>query len=148
MSEDKKTPPVSEQGSKDAMNAGGDASATKEQRMSAGLDSGEISTAPVTGKVIKRKTSGAAEADLPTLADNSLTVVNEDVYEEFYLDADETGRPLYRLRFARGQVVLTREYEAVIAGEPEGFTRGGTAAPDAPVSGKDDDESPKPGRRS
>lgn len=113
------TPMPSEGDRKDALSAGGDKSALNQQAQVAGQsEGGDISTAPLSGKVVRRENQGPREVALPNLPDNALTIVDEDVYEEFFLEGSD--RPLYRLRYARGQVVLQREYDAVTAGKSGG----------------------------
>lgn len=112
-----------------ALAQGGDKSAVQQQAAAASQTaSGDGSTAPLNGKVISRERRESRRPELPQLPDTALTVVDEDVYEEFFLP--DSDRPLYRLRFARGQVVLQREFDAVTSGKAldDGFTLGNVDA--------------------
>lgn len=112
-----------------ALEQGGDKSAVQQQAASASAGvGGDGSTAPLNAKVVSRERRESTPPPLPQLPDTALTVVDEDVYEEFFLPGSD--RPLYRLRFARGQVVLQREYDAVTAGKAldDGFTLGNVDA--------------------
>lgn len=114
---------------KSAMDAGGDKSAVKQQKMDHATDNGEGSNAPLDGKVVGSDSAVRKQVDLPELPDTSLTVVEENVYEKFFAE-NSPHTPLYRLRFARGQVVRSSEYRAVTETQegPAMLSRGGSVA--------------------
>lgn len=125
----RETPTPNTQDQKDALGGAGDQSAVLQQATVAGQDQGgDISTAPLSGTVIKAPNPNEREQmELPGLPDNSLTVVDEDIYEEFFLEGSD--RPLYRLRHARGSVVRSADLKMLQASAPEAFlSRGGTVA--------------------
>jgi hypothetical protein len=108
----------SEGDAKEAKGQGGDDSAIKQAQFRASLESGDTSNAPRNGKVLRRDQNpgGPRYGDAPSGNTSRMHVVEEDVYEEVWLDGFTT--PMYRKVFRKHQLVNEAEYKRVVEGRP------------------------------
>lgn len=92
-----------------------DKTAATQQAQVTATKTERTSNAPLTGKVVERKQNREFEQpDLPKAEVQQLHVVEEDIHEKFY--TVNSNRPMFRLLYPRGTVVLKAEYDLAVNG--------------------------------